>query len=207
MSIKKNSPKPEQMNFLLQSYNNTQQSIQFFDTKAGAYLAGNGVAISLLINNIFPYISDLIKIDRSLSSQKLLWVADSALLLFTIIALWSLYETGQVFLQSFLVISPQKGFKLVNNYQARGLFWVSDIKTFVEKTSMKNYAIMMSSLTTKDIVEELAYETVKLSYIASEKMYHLERATKHFQKTIILWLVSVFLVGISRLFLQIIKIL
>lgn len=202
MPAKKINPKPEQVNFLLQSYNNTQQSIQFFDTKAGAYLAGNGVAVSLLMNNILPYISDLIKVDKTLLPSRLSWSTDLALLFSILIALWSLYETGQVFLQSFWVISPKKGFELVKKGEAKGLFWVSDIKTFVERTSIKEYATTMSSLTTEEIVEELAHETVKLSYIASAKLHHLGRATRHFQKTIILWVFALLFVGLSRLLFQ-----
>lgn len=203
MPRKKSTPNPEQVNFLLQSYNNTQQAIQFFDTKAGAYLAGNGVAVSLLLNNILPFLSDLIKLDRSLLPGNLVAIRDYSLFFFVLLALWCLYETSQVFLQSFLVLSPKSGISFIKKGgNVKGLFWVADIKSFVEKTSMHNYATTLSSLTTEDIVKELAFETAKLSYIATAKLSHLGKATKHFQKTIILWVVALLLVGLVRLFFQ-----
>ncbi len=207
MPRKNPNPKAEQVSFLLQSYNNTQQAIQFFDTKAGAYLAGNGVAVSLLLNNILPYLSDLIKMDRSVLSKNLTVVTDFSLYFFVLLALWCLYETAQVFLQSFLVLSPKSGLNFVEKEGAKGLFWVADIKAFVEKTSVHNYATTMSTLTIEDIVEELAFETVKLSYIATAKLAHLGSATKHFQKTIVLWVVALLFVGLSRLFFQFLNVL
>ncbi len=202
MPPKNSNPKPEQVNFLLQSYTNTQQAIQFFDTKAGAYLAGNGVAVSLLLNNILPFLSDLIKTDRSLLPRNLAVITDLSSLAFILLALWCLYETSQVFFQSFLVLSPKSGYKFIKKGSAKGLFWITDIKAFVEKTSVHNYAATLSSLSTEEIVAELASETVKLSFIASEKISRLANATKHFQMTIILWAVTLLFVGLSRLFFQ-----
>ncbi|MDD2922767.1 MAG: hypothetical protein PHQ36_10835 [Anaerolineales bacterium] len=192
---------------MLQSYNNTQQTIQFFDTKAGAYLAGNGVAASLLVNNIIPYLSELIKVDRSLLTANLSIFRNISLFLLTLLALLFLYETGLVFLQSFFVLSPKSGLKLVKKGSAKGLFWIEDIRNFVEKTSVHKYATTMSALSTTEIVEELAYETAKISFIATAKLSHLGSATKHFKRTIILWALALLFIGLSRALFQFFNIL
>lgn len=201
------TPKSEQANFLLQSYNNTQQAIQFFDTKAGAFIAGNGIAVSLLVNTVFPYMGELLSVDRSLLSKNLNGVLFGMLFFFILLALWSIYETSLVFLKSFLVLSPKSGYKFIKKGSAKGLFWVADIKDFVEKTSVDHYAETMTNLTTNEIVEELAFETAKLSYIASEKLNHLGSATRHFQRAIILWGISLLTASLSKFLFQYINIL
>ena len=179
--------------FLLQSYTNTQQAIQFFDTKAGAYLGTNGVMASLLITNIIPSIQQIVKLkDDALRSL---------LIGLLILGGLFLYSAVQVFIQAFLVLSPAKGVLFVPKGNAIGLFWAEDIKQIVKKNSLEEYVNQIDQLDTKQIVTELAYETAKLAGITSAKLQHLGKATKHFKLVIALWAITLLVISILEVVL------
>jgi hypothetical protein len=189
----------EIIRFLMTSYSNTQQAIQFFDAKAGAFLAGTGIFTTMIADSIVPFLVEYFTKPHKFTES----LFDTGFLVITIIlAILFTLETVQVFLQSFYVLSPRKGPNMVKKGNAKGLFWAGDIKALLQEDSLNDYVSELSKLTNKQIVIEMAYETAKLSYITTEKLTHLNNATKHIKIAIILWGLILLFEGIIKIILS-----
>jgi hypothetical protein len=189
----------EVIRFLMTSYSNTQQAIQFFDTKAGAYLAGTGIFTTMIADSIVPFLVEYFTKPHKFTENLL---GTGFLVITIILAISFILETVQVFLQSFYVLSPRRGLTMVKKGNAKGLFWADDIKALLHEDSLNDYVSELSKLTNKQIVIEMAYETAKLSYITTEKLTHLNNATKHIKFAIILWGAILLFEGIIKIALS-----
>jgi hypothetical protein len=166
--------------FLLQSYSNTQEVIQFIDTKVGAYVALIGILASLLVSNLVHVLTELAGKTAGLLTYVLL-VATGVL------ALAFLYQLVQVFYRAYEVLLPRHGAALMEKDGAKGLFSASDISAYLEDHSLDEYASAVDAMTEMDLIQELAYEAAKLSRIACAKLEHLEKATSNCKWAVLTW--------------------
>lgn len=180
--------------FLFQAHSNTQRAIQFFDTKAGAYVAANGVLASLLVSSIVHAMSELSR-KSSVVPRCILLVLLSG------IALVFLYQVAQVFYQAFLVLFPRYGLDLVEKGDAVGLFWAGNIVEYLQNHSLEQYADAVCKMSQRDLVVELSYEVAKLSQITSIKLEQLKKATQHCKWAILSWGVLLVVIGFIEVLL------
>jgi hypothetical protein len=180
--------------FLLQAYCNTQQVIQFFDTKAGAYVAVNGVLASLLVSSAVRVMIGLSQAAPGILKNVLLSLVGAVSLVF-------LYQLAQVFYRAFLVLYPRRGPELVEKGAATGLFWAMDVVAYLQDHSLEEYADSIGKMTEEDLIVELSYEAAKLSRITSSKLEHLEDATDHCKWAVLLWAALLLIVGVVEVIL------
>lgn len=166
--------------FLLQSYSNTQEIIQFIDTKIGAYVALIGILASLLVSNLVHVLTELAGKSAGLLTYILLVVTG-------VLALAFLYQLVQVFYRAYEVLLPRHGAALMEKDGAIGLFSASDISAYLEDHSLDEYAGAVDGMTEQNLIEELAYEAAKLSMIACAKLEHLEKATNNCKWAVLTW--------------------
>jgi hypothetical protein len=166
--------------FLLQSYSNTQEIIQFIDTKVGAYVALIGILASLLVSNLVHVLTELAGKSAGLLTYVLLVVTG-------VLALAFLYQLVQVFYRAYEVLLPRHGAALMEKDGAIGLFSASDISAYLEDHSLDEYASAVDAMTEQELIEELAYEAAKLSRIACAKLEHLEKATNNCKWAVLTW--------------------
>jgi len=178
--------------FLLESYSNTQQVIQFFDTKAGAYLAVSGALASLLVGNVLHVVSGLLSAPEGFAKYALLVLVSG-------IASAFLFEFVQVIYRAFLVVYPRHGPQLVRRSNAAGLFWAGDIVEYLREHTLEQYAEAVCAMKACDIIAELAYEVAKLSQITCIKLKYLEKATRSSRRAIVLWAVSLVVTAVAGL--------
>jgi hypothetical protein len=177
--------------FLLQSYSNTQDVIQFIDTKVGAYVALIGILASLLVSNLVHVLTELAGKGDGPPIYALLALMGLLTLVF-------LYQLVQVFYRAYEVLLPRHGAALMEKDGAVGLFSASDISEYLQEHSLDEYASAVDGLTERDLIEEIAYEAAKLSRIACAKLEHLERATNNCKWAVLTWaLLLVAVVGLE----------
>lgn len=184
------------VDFLFNTYTHTQQTIQFIDTKAGAFIAVNGVFASLIANGLTKVLSELLVKD-SIVSRYLIFPA------ITIMALLFLVMVLQVFYQSFLVLLPREGTKLIDKGNAVGLFWASNLVEFLHEHDLNEYAETVSKMDQDAVIREMSYEAAKLAKISSIKIKHLQKTTSHSMWAMILWAVLLISTGIVEILLPI----
>ena len=175
--------------FLYQSYSNTQEVIQFFDTKAGAYVAVNGILATLLMNRAVHTLTELSSKTNPVPKYIFLVLLGG-------IAVGFLYQLARVLYQAFLVLLPRHGPDLVEKGNTVGLFWAGDIIEYLQNHTLDQYTTAIHEMSGDDLVAELTYESVKLSHITCIKLEHLEKATKHFKWTILSWVVLLFIASL-----------
>jgi hypothetical protein len=166
--------------FLLQSYSNTQEVIQFIDTKVGAYVALIGILASLLVSNLVHVLTEL----AGKSSGPLIY---GLFVLTGLLALAFLYQLVQVFYRAYEVLLPRHGAAMMEKNGAVGLFSASDISDYLTDHSLDEYAQVVDTMTEQDLIEEIAYEAAKLSRIACAKLEHLEKATDNCKWAVVTW--------------------
>jgi hypothetical protein len=176
--------------FLFNSCTNTQQTIQFFDKKAGVIVAVNGILASLISQSLVKVLDDL-SFKNSFLSKYMLSAAVGGL------ALLFLYHIVQVFYQSFMVLRPRTKSATDDKGSAIGLFWAGDLLEYLQQRPIDQYADKIALMNQHDIIVELCYETAVLAHIITTKLEYLRHATSHFQWVIILWAILLF--GISVL--------
>jgi hypothetical protein len=166
--------------FLLQSYSNTQDVIQFIDTKVGAYVALIGILASLLVGSLVHVLTELAgKSGRVLTYALLIALG--------VLSLVFLYQLVQVFYRAYEVLLPRHGPALIEKGGAVGLFSASDISEYLSDHTLGEYARAVDQMTELDLIEELAYEAAKLSGIACVKLRHLEMATNACKWAVLTW--------------------
>jgi hypothetical protein len=180
--------------FLYQSYSNTMQVIQFFDTKAGAYIVIIGILASLLVSSIVRSFGEISKQIIGISEYILLVLIGLGLLAF-------LYQMIQVFYQAFKVLLPRSGLDLVKKGKAGGLFWAGNITEHLRDYSLDNYMDTIRRMSVDDIVNEVAYECAKVSEITRIKLKHLEKATESCKISIFLWAILLIVVNVVEVLL------
>jgi hypothetical protein len=168
--------------FLLQSYSNTQDVIQFFDTKVGAYVAVIGVLTSLLVTG-------LINALFALSATGITYLEYGLLVILGCLALAFLYQLVQMFYQAFQVLSPREGPALMEKEIGVGLFSAGNIIEYLEDHTAEEYADAVHNMDERDLIAELSYEAIKLAQIAGIKLEHLQKTTYHAKWAILLWAV------------------
>jgi hypothetical protein len=180
--------------FLLQSYSNTQEIIQFFDTKVGAYVAVIGVLASLLVTGL---IETLI----ALSGKGIAALKYGAMAVLAGLALAFLYQLVQMFFQAFQVLAPREGPALMEKEIGIGLFSAGNILEYLEDHTPEEYADAVNDLDERALIAELSYEAIKLAQIAGVKLEHLQKATYHTKWAILLWAVLLVVVVVLRVVL------
>jgi hypothetical protein len=148
--------------FLLQSYSNTQDVIQFFDTKVGAYVAVIGVLTSLLVTGL---INALV----SLSATGVTYLEYGLLVILGCLALVFLYQLVQMFYQAFQVLSPREGPALMEKEIGAGLFSAGNILEYLEDHTAEEYADAVHNMDERELIAELSYEAIKLAQIISKR--------------------------------------
>jgi hypothetical protein len=179
--------------FLLQSYSNTQEIIQFFDTKVGAYVAVIGVLASLLVAGLIEVLIELSGKNASLLKYGLMIALGCLALVF-------LYQLVLVFYQAFQVLAPREGPALMEKEIGAGLFSAGNILEYLEDHTADEYADAVHNLDERELIAELSYEAIKLAQIAGIKLEHLQKATLHTKWAILLWavlLVAVVIVQVT----------
>lgn len=180
--------------FLLQSYSNTQEIIQFLDTKVGAYVAVIGLLASLLVTGLIDTLIALSGKGSTLLKYGLMAALGCLALAF-------LYHLVQVFLQAFQVLAPRVGATLIEKEGAIGLFSVGNILEYLEDHTVDQYAEAVHNMDEMELIAELAYEAVKLAQIAGIKLEHLQKATYHTKWAILLWAVQLVVVVVLQVLL------
>jgi hypothetical protein len=180
--------------FLLQSYSNTQEIIQFLDTKVGAYVAVIGLLASLLV-------AGLIEALIALSGKSSTSLKYGLMVALGCLALAFLYQLVRMFLQAFQVLAPRVGPTLMDKEGAIGLFSVGNILEYLEGHTTEEYAEAVHNLDERELISELAYEAVKLAQIAGIKLEHLQKATYHTKWAILLWAVLLVVVVVLQVVL------
>jgi hypothetical protein len=166
--------------FLLQSYSNTQEIIQFFDTKVGAYVAVIGLLASLLV-------AGLIDVLVELSNKGGTPLKYGLIIALGCLALAFLYQLVQMFFQAFQVLAPREGPALMEKEIGVGLFSAGNILEYLEDHTAEEYADAVHNLDERELIAELSYEAIKLAQIAGIKLDHLQKATRHTKWAILLW--------------------
>ncbi|MBN1815484.1 MAG: hypothetical protein JXA14_26865 [Anaerolineae bacterium] len=180
--------------FLLQSYSNTQDVIQFFDTKVGAYVAVIGLLASLLV-------AGLIDALIALSAKGATQLKYALMVALGCLALAFLYQLVQMFYQAFQVLSPREGPALMEKEIAVGLFSAGNILEYLEDHTAEEYADAVHNMDERALIAELSYEAIKLSQIAGIKLEHLQKATFHSKWAIMLWAVLLVVVTVIEVIL------
>lgn len=168
--------------FLLQSYSNTQDVIQFLDTKVGAYVAVIGVLTSLLVGG-------MIDAFVTLSAKGATLLKYSLMVILGCLALVFLYQLVQMFYRAFQVLSPREGPALAEKEIAVGLFSAGNVLEYLEDHTAREYADAIHNMDEQELIAELSYEAIKLSQIAGIKLEHLRKATHHAKWAILMWAV------------------
>jgi hypothetical protein len=180
--------------FLLQSYSNTQDVIQFFDTKVGAYVAVIGLLASLLVTGL---INALI----ALSAKSATSLKYALMVVLGCLALAFLYQLVQMFYQAFQVLSPREGPALMEKEIGLGLFSAGNILEYLEDHTAEEYADAVHNMDERELIAELSYEAIKLAQIAGIKLEHLQKATFHSKWAIMLWAVLLVVVTVIEVIL------
>ncbi|MBN1978581.1 MAG: hypothetical protein JW918_14380 [Anaerolineae bacterium] len=180
--------------FLLQSYSNTQDVIQFFDTKVGAYVAVIGVLTSLLVTG-------LINVLVALSTTGATYLEYGLLAVLGCLALVFLYRLVQMFYQAFQVLSPRAGPALMEKEIGAGLFSAGNILEYLEEHTASEYADAIHNMGERELIAELSYEAIKLAQIAGIKLEHLQKTTHHAKWAILLWAVLLVVVVVLQVVL------
>jgi hypothetical protein len=168
--------------FLLQSYSNTQDVIQFFDTKVGAYVAVIGVLTSLLVTGLINALS-------ALSATGATYLEYGLLLVLGCLTLVFLYQLVQMFYQAFQVLAPREGPALMEKEIGAGFFSAGNILEYLEDHTAEEYADAVHNMDERELIAELSYEAIKLAQIAGIKLDHLQKTTYHAKWAILLWAV------------------
>jgi len=182
---------PPSVDFLLQSYSNTQNIIQFMDTKAGAYIALNGILASLLMNEVLPLLTNLASIDSPMYKYLILGIVSTLGVIF-------LSSVVLVFYRSFLVLTPRSGSQIVEKGNAIGLFWASDVREYLRTRTIKDFVKAIYKIDERGLINELSFEAAKLAFITTEKQTQLQKATVHFKRAIVMWSVLLAVCAVIR---------
>lgn len=180
--------------FLFNSYSNTRQMIQFFDTKAGAYVTVAGILASLITNNI-------VKVLTELPNKHLDYWQYILISFVSILAVCFFYNFTIIIYQAFLVLYPRSGQMLVKEEKALGLFWAGEIMQYLQKNTTAKYTELILKMEQQDIVVELSYEARKLSKITSIKLEHLGKATSHSKWMILFWVFLLIITSVLEILL------
>lgn len=174
---------------LMMLYSQSQQVIQFFDAKAGAYVTVNGVILSFLTSNVVDVMNKLY--------TKTFPLKFFLIVMFSLVSAAFLYRLVRVFYQSFLVLLPRRGYRQsIQAQQPPGLLWAEDVNAYIQAHSLEAYAMMLSHIDEEQLELEISYAIANLSLIICYKLKHLENATSHFKWAILLWAVLFCLTGI-----------
>lgn len=180
--------------FLLQSYSNTQDVIQFLDTKVGAYVAVTGLLASLLV-------AGLVDALIALSAEDAIPLKYALVVALGCLALAFLYQLVQMFYQAFQVLAPREGPALMEKEIGVGLFSAGNILEYLEDYTAEEYADAVHNMDERELIAELSYEAIKLAQIAGIKLEHLQKTTDHAKWAILLWAVLLVVVVVLQVIL------
>ena len=169
--------------------NDTQNTIRFLDTKAGAILVFTGVIITIILDKVSRIIFHLPTIPFSFA-KIILVVIISFILLFFIRTAFFTFKV----IQSKTVFSG--GYK-IHGYQIQNLGFLSEVD--MQKTTNEIYLNLKSLNSELKIVKELIFDYVKVSYLREVKMRNLDLSMKNFK----IFLLFSFSFLIASLFLEI----
>jgi hypothetical protein len=174
----------EKINFLLESYKNTENLIRLCDAKAAGI-------ITILAFMFLPLVTPL-----KGTVDRVFWKGGGGweLIIGVVLIILILGFLGSVLLTfsyMFKTVKPRKKV-LEHSFETKNVFWCLDICSIVEKHGADHFKDLVNQIDSFD--NEVIQEVIIISQIGKEKLLAIDKATKYLKYTAIFWL---FLIAIT----------
>ncbi|MBE0669647.1 MAG: hypothetical protein IH588_03590, partial [Anaerolineales bacterium] len=160
--------------FLLEALNEVQETNRFLDAKAGVLVSIETTLLFVVVAMIFDS-EKFIAIEHTLKSMPL-W---NSLLVLLFCAIYLTFLVAHI-VYTVKVLNPLKNpekFVQIDGYKPKGLFFLGKNKTNGKiHPSMKEYVKQLSTLKDSEILNELVFELMKMSYIRDTKSERVENS-------------------------------
>ena len=170
----------DKINFLLESYKDTENLIRLCDAKAAGI-------ITILAFMFLPLVPSLkVTVIRIVEKGVSGW----ELILGAIVLILILGFLGSVFLTfSFMVrsVKPRKKV-LEQSFETKNVFWCLDICNIVEKHGANHFRDLVNQMDIDNFDDELIKAVIVISEIGKEKLLAIDKSTHYMKYTAIFWL-------------------
>src|SRR3990172_9161093 len=154
----------EKINFLLESYKDTENLIRLCDAKAAGI-------ITILAFMFLPLVPPLKATVHRIFEKGL--------------GGWELIIGSVVILFIFKAVKPRKK-ALEHSFETKNVFWCLDICSIVDKHGADHFKDLVDQIDNFD--NEFMQAVIIISYIGKEKLLAIDKATKCLKYTAIFWL-------------------
>jgi hypothetical protein len=168
----------EKINFLLESYKDTENLIRLCDAKA----AGIITILAFMFLPLVPSLKATVNriFEKGLGGWELI-IAPVIILLI----LGYLLSVLLTFSFMFMAVKPRKK-GLEHKFQTKNVFWCVDISGIVEKHGADYFKDLIDQ--TDNFDNELIQAVIVISHIGKEKLQAIDKAIKYLKYTAIFWL-------------------
>lgn len=168
----------EKINFLLESYKNTDNLIRLCDAKAAGI-------ITILAFMFLPLVAPL-----KGTVNRVFWIGVGGweLIIAIVLIILILAFLGSVFLTfsyMFKTVRPRKK-ALEHSFETKNVFWCLDICSIVEKHGADHFKDLVNQIDSFD--NEVIKEVIIISQIGKEKLLAIDKAIQYLKYTAIFWL-------------------
>lgn len=168
----------EKINFLLESYKDTENLIRLCDAKAAGI-------ITILAFMFLPLVPSLkATVHRIFEKGLVGW----ELIVGAVVVILILGFLGSVLLTfsfMFKAVKPRKK-ALEHSFETKNVFWCLDICSIVDEHGADHFKDLVDQIDNFD--NELMQAVIIVSYIGKEKLLAIDKATKYLKYTAIFWL-------------------
>ncbi len=168
----------EKLNFLLESYRDTENLIRLCDAKAAGI-------ITILAFMFLPLLAPLKGTVHRIFEKGLGKWQFIVGLLVIILILGFLVSVLLTFSFMFKAVKPRKK-GLDHEFETKNIFWCLDICSIVEKHGADHFKDLVGKMDNFD--NELIQAVIIVSHIGKEKLIAIDKATKYLKYTAIFWL-------------------